>query len=328
MKLPDFDSVIAAAERLEGRAIKTALLEDAMISAIAGVRVLCKPEALQKTGSFKYRGAYNRLSQLSQAERRAGVVAFSSGNHAQGIARAAKELSIDAIIVMPYDAPKVKVAGVLKDGAIIVGYHRERESREEIAADIARDDSRTLVPSFDDPHIIAGQGTAGLELCQQAEALGAKLDAVIVPMGGGGLCAGINLAVEGVSPDTKVFGAEPAYHDDHRRSMISGMRERNVNAPDSLCDALLTPQPGAWTWPINGRLLKGVFAITDEECLLTMALAHKHLGITLEPGGAVALAAALSGRIREAGDFQTVGVVLSGGNVDPRVMERALALLD
>ncbi len=319
------DDVQAAAERLIGHAVKTPLLESRVLNAIAGRRVLCKAEVLQKTGSFKYRGALNRLSQLSAAQRKAGVVAFSSGNHAQGISRVAKELGISAVIVMPEDAPAVKVAGVLADGAKIVSYDRAGQSREAIAAAISAREGRVIVPSYDDPHIIAGQGTTGLEIAAQAKTAGAALSAVIICMGGGGLCAGSSLALARHAPAAKIFGAEPADHDDHRRSLHSGRRQRNDGAPDSLCDALLTPTPGDLTWPINSRHLTDVFAITDEECLMTMALAKMHLDITTEPGGAVALAAALSRRLPESGG--DVAVTLSGGNVDPSVMARAMALI-
>lgn len=318
-------TVDAAATRLLGHAIETPLIESRGLNAIAGRRVLCKDETAQKTGSFKYRGAINRLSQMTDNEKRQGVVAYSSGNHAQGVSRVAKELCISAVIVMPKDAPAVKVAGVKADGAEIVFYDRATQSREAIAADIHAREGRIIVPSFDDPHIIAGQGTVGKEIAAQSKALGADLSAVTICMGGGGLCAGSSLALDRYAPGVKVFGAEPAYYDDHRRSLHSGRRQVNSNPPDSLCDALLTPTPGDLTWPINRRHVTDIYGISDAECLLTMALAKQHLGVTLEPGGSVALAAALSGRLPA--DIGTVAVTLSGGNVDPAVMDRALALL-
>lgn len=320
-----YGSVLSAADRLFGHAVKTPLIESETLNAIAGRRVLCKDETAQHTGSFKYRGAYNRLSQLSVNEREGGVVAFSSGNHAQGVSRAAKELGISAIIVMPLDAPQVKVDGVLSDGAHIVSYDRMTESRESIAALIATRDGRVIVPSFDDAHIISGQGTTGLEIATQAADMGASLDGVIICIGGGGLCAGSSLAIEALSPRTKFYGAEPAYYDDHKRSLASGKRERNNGYEASLCDALMTPSPGELTWAINGPRLSGVYEVTDEECLLTMALAQRHLGVTLEPGGAAALTVALSGRLPA--HLKTVAVTLSGGNVDPAVFARAQAYI-
>lgn len=319
------DHVEAAKARLDGHAVKTPLLESKALNAIAGRRILCKAEILQHTGSFKYRGAFNRLVQMSPDERARGVVAFSSGNHAQGVARAARELGISAVIVMPADAPEVKCGGVVADGAKIISYDRLSESREAMAAQISAREGRIIVPSYDDPYIIAGQGTVGLEIAAQAKAMGAQLSGVIICMGGGGLCAGSSLALARHAPGVKVFGAEPADYDDHKRSFETGTRQANVNPPDSLCDALMTPMPGELTWAINSRHLSGVFGITDEECLLTMALAKQHLDVTLEPGGAVALAAALSGKLPEyMGD---VAVTLSGGNVDPAVVVKAMKLL-
>lgn len=319
----DFEDVKNAATRLSGHAVLTPVKTSAALDAIAGARVFAKCEPLQKTGSFKYRGAFNRLSQLSSDERARGVVAYSSGNHAQGVSRAAKELGISAVIVMPSDAPAVKVKGVLADGAKIISYDRAAESREQIADQISRDEGRIVVPSYDDAHIIAGQGTTGIELASQAP----DLDAVIICMGGGGLCAGISTAFAALSPKTKIFGAEPVGYNDHQMSLASGQYETLVNPPPSLCDALMTPSPGRLTFPINRRRLSGVFAVTDEECLLTMALVKRHLGVQLEPGGAVAMASALSGRLNAYGNFDRVGVILSGGNVDPAIAARADALL-
>ena len=317
MQTISYETILAAATRIDGHAVKTPLVESSVLNRIAGRRVLCKAEALQKTGSFKYRGAFNRLSQLSGESRARGVVAFSSGNHAQGVSRAAKELGISAVIVMPSDAPKVKVEGVLADGATIVSYDRFTESREGISANIAKREGRTVVPSYDDLDIINGQGTAGLEIAHQAKALGVTLDAAIICMGGGGLCAGTGTALKALSPNINIYGAEPADYDDHRRSFHAGRRIRLENPPHSLCDALMTPTPGAMTWPINFKHLSDVYGVSDQECLMTMALAKRHLDIALEPGGAAALAAALSGRLPC--QVTAVAVTLSGGNVDPAV---------
>ena len=293
------------------------MLRSARIDAIAGCEVHAKAECLQHVGAFKYRGARNRLAAMSAAERARGVVAFSSGNHAQGVARAARELGIDAVIVMPSDAPAVKVAGVRRDGATIRFYDRATESREAIADRIAARDGRIVVPSFDDPHIIAGQGTVGLEIARS----GVSFDAVVVCLGGGGLCAGITLAMQAEQPRAAILGAEPIDYDDHRRSLAAGQRVGLTATPPTLCDAIMTPRPGTLTWAINGPNLAGVFTVTDAECLRAMRLAHEHYGVTLEPGGAAALAAVLQGEL--AG--QRVAVTLSGGNVDAAVLARALA---
>ncbi|WP_026147725.1 threonine ammonia-lyase [Robiginitomaculum antarcticum] len=322
----NYHDVADASQRLRGKTKLTPVLQSKVLSQIAGYNIFSKAECLQHTGSFKYRGAYNRLSAMSADERANGVVAFSSGNHAQGVARAAKELGIDAIIVMPSDAPKVKVDGVLADGARIHSYDRMTESREKIAADISARDGRIVVPSFDDLYIIAGQGTAGIELAKQCEEMHITLDALIICLGGGGLCAGISTAFKHLSPHTKIFGAEPADYNDHQMSLSYGNRVTLISPPPTLCDALMTPQPGALTWPINSKNLSGVCTVTDEECLMTMKLAKQRLGVTLEPGGSVALTAALSGRFNSFGDFANVGVILSGGNVDPDVMARAMAM--
>jgi len=300
IRLPTFKDVQMAARRIEGHAIKTPLLRSDVIDIMTGKAVWFKPECNQKVGAFKYRGAYNRLSAMSLEERKRGVVATSSGNHAQGVSRAAKELDIDAIIVMPTDAPAVKTAGVRKDGASIKFYDRLTESREEIAIEISNRDGRIIVPSYDDPFIISGQGTVGLEIAQEAKVSGINFDALITCMGGGGLCAGISLAMNKLSPHTKIYGAEPKDYNDHQQSFASGRREALKTTPPTLCDALMTPTPGELTWPINSKSLSGVFTVSDQDCLLTMAIAKKELGVQLEPGGAVAMAALLTGRISQA----------------------------
>lgn len=319
-KAPTFSDVKAAAARLSGHAFDTPLIHSYAIDAMTGKTVWFKPECDQKVGAFKYRGAFNRLAAMSEAERARGVVAYSSGNHAQGVSRAAKELDMSAIIVMPSDAPSVKVRGVIADGAEIVVYDRMTESREDIAAEIAARDGRIIVPSYDDPYIIAGQGTVGLEIAQ-AET---QFDALITCMGGGGLCAGISLAMNALSPNTKIYGAEPRHYNDHQQSLAAGKRIALKNPPATLCDALMTPTPGALTWPINKAALSGVFSVTDADCLHAMKIAHEHLGVTLEPGGAVAIASLLQGVLKD-DRAKTICIILSGGNVDPSVLERALA---
>ena len=315
---PSYADVLAAARRLEGHAIKTPLLRSDALDTRLGKQIWFKAECLQKKNAFKYRGAFNRLSAMSAAERARGVVAFSSGNHAQGVSCAAKELGMDAIIVMPEDAPKVKTDGVLADGATIVSYDRNTESREEIAAAIAQRDGRTLVPSFDDPWIIAGQGTIGIELAEAEP----EFDAMITCLGGGGMCAGISLALTELSPQTRIFGAEPENYNDHQLSLRAGVRTTLSATPPSLCDAILTPQPGALTWPINVKSLSDVYTVSDEECLYAIKVTHEELGVTLEPGGAAAMAAVLAGNLPD--DVKTVAVILSGGNVDPSIFQRAL----
>ena len=322
-ELPTFKDVQAAAQRIKGHAFETPLLRSDVIDAMTGKTVWFKAECNQKVGAFKYRGAYNRLSAMSAGERKRGVVATSSGNHAQGVSRAAKELNIDAVIVMPTDAPKVKVAGVQNDGAQIVFYDRLTESREEIADDISRKEGRIYVPSYDDPFIIAGQGTTGLEIAQSD----VTFDALITCMGGGGLCAGISLAMNELSPQTKIYGAEPKHYNDHQQSFEAGKRVALREMPPTLCDALMTPTPGALTWPINSQSLSGVFAVSDMDCLMTMAIAKRELGVQLEPGGAVAMAALLKGALSDQPKLKTICIILSGGNVDPEVAERADAML-
>jgi threonine dehydratase len=320
---PVFADVYAAAERLAGHAQRTPLLSSTPLDERVGGRVLLKLETLQHTGSFKFRGAWNRLSQLTPVQRSAGVVAFSSGNHAQGVAAAARRLGIPAIIVMPSDAPTVKMRNTRELGATIVEYDRRRESREEIAARIAVERGAVLVPSFDDPDIIAGQGTVGLEIVAQATALAVPIDDVVVCCSGGGLVAGVALAVKELSPSTNVWSAEPAGYDDTRRSLASGKRVGNAPAPPSICDALLAPMPGELTFAINRTLLAGGFAVTDDEVCAAIAYAACVLKLVVEPGGAVALAALLSGQIDARG--RTVAIVLSGGNIDDEMLAAILA---
>jgi threonine dehydratase len=322
-RLPTFEDVQAAAARIAGHARRTPLLHGTALDARTGGRILLKLETLQHTGSFKFRGAYNRLSQLDDAQRAAGVVAFSSGNHAQGVAAAARLLGIPATIVMPADAPAVKMRNTLALGAEIVEYDRLRESRETIAARLANERGAVLVPSFDDPDIIAGQGTVGLEIAEQANEAGLAIDDVIVCTSGGGLVAGTALAIRALSPATRVWTAEPEGHDDHRRSLAAGRRESNRPGTRSICDALLAPEPGVLTFEINRRLLAGGVAVTDAEVRAAITCAARTLKLVVEPGGAVALAAVLAGRLEARG--RTVAVVLSGGNLDDALLVEILA---
>jgi threonine dehydratase len=319
----DASAVIAAAQRIKGHAVRTPLLENSRLNERVGGRVLIKPECLQHSGSFKFRGAYNRLSQLDEAARRAGVVAWSSGNHAQGVADAARRLGIAATIVMPADAPTIKAANTRALGATIVPYDRRHESREAIATAIADERGAVLVPSFDDPHIIAGQGTVGLEIAEQARALGAAPESVLVCCGGGGLIAGTATALADAVPGARVYSVEPAGFDDTARSLVAGEAISNDPDASSICDALLAPSPGSLTFPINQRLLAGGLVVTDDEVRGAMRFAFETLKLVVEPAGAVALAALLSGRI-DAKD-RTTAVVLSGGNVDPELFAKVIA---
>ena len=323
MSTVTFADIQAAAARIEGVAVKTPLIESPALNERLGGRILIKPETLQRVGAFKFRGAYNRLVQLSPDERARGVVAFSSGNHAQGVALAAKLLGIPAIIVMPHDAPAKKVAATRGYGAEVRIYNRYTEDRAAIAAEIAGTRGSTIVPPYDDPHIIAGQGTLGLELMQQAQALGARPDCVITPLGGGGLLSGVALAVKHLSPDAAVVGVEPEGHDDVLRSLQTGTFQTNSPDARTLCDALQTPTPGKITFPILQANVADVAVVTDAEVAEAMRVAFETLALVVEPGGSVGLAALLAGKVRHKG--AVTGLVLSGSNVDPGLFARVLA---
>jgi threonine dehydratase len=324
--LPTFADIEDAAAQIKGVAVETPLVRNDALDEAVGGRVFVKAEVLQRTGSFKFRGAYNRISRLNAEERKAGVVAYSSGNHAQGVATAANLVGAPAVIVMPADAPVLKIANTRALGAEVVLYDRARQSREDIAAGIqAERGGAILVPPFEDRFVIAGQGTAGREIAQQLEQFGAKADVLLCPTSGGGLTAGIALALETLSPATAVYGVEPAGFDDTARSLAAGHRVKNTAQSGSLCDALLTPEPGEMTFALNQPRLAGVLAVTDEEALAAVAFAFRHLKLVVEPGGAVALAALLSGKLKLEG--RTAVVVASGGNIDPGVFARALKLV-
>jgi threonine dehydratase len=318
-----YEDVVQAARRLSGHASVTPLLQSAVLNERTGATVLLKAENLQIIGAFKFRGAFNRLVQLNPDERARGVVAWSSGNHAQGVAAAAQRLGIHAAIVIPSDAPSIKVEGTRRLGAEIVFYDRHREDRERIGRSLAKERGATLVPSYDDPHIIAGQGTVAIEAVEQARAIyNAQFDTMLVPCGGGGLISGCALALNALCPSARIYCVEPAAFDDTARSLVSGKRETNDPNATSACDALMSPSPGALTFPINQRLLTAGLRVTDEMVFAAMAFAWKELKLVVEPGGAVALAAVLQGLIDCRG--KTVGVVLSGGNVDPELYARVL----
>ena len=314
--LPKVSNVEEAVTRLRNWVIETPVLESDILNERAGTRVLIKAESLQRGGSFKIRGALNHLLQLSSDECRAGVVAFSSGNHAQGVALAAKWLGIKATVVMPKDAPKIKMLNTQALGAEIVLYDRYSEDREHIASKIAEERSLALVPAFDHPDIIAGQGTVGLELAHWTKARGLQLGEVFVPCGGGGLSAGCGLALKSEFPECSVFAVEPDGYDDTTRSLETGDREMVQGHPPTICDALMVPAPGLMTFALNQELLSGGVTVNDTQVSHAIAFAATHLKLVLEPSGAVALAVVLN---RSAFKPECVGVVLSGSNVDPEV---------
>jgi threonine dehydratase len=313
--LPDFSDIQEARARIAGLAWRTPLVEFAELNARAGRRVLLKLESLQRTGSFKFRGACNLVGEIAAAEPGRSVVAFSSGNHGQAVAAAAAIFGLRATIVMPADAPAIKRQRTARYGARIVLYDRLAEDREAIARGIAADENAALVPPYEHPRIVAGQGTAGLELAEQAERRGVALSLVLVPTSGGGLIAGVALAMAALSPKTRIHPVEPAGFDDLARSLKSGRRERNATAGGSICDALVVRTPGEMTFRINRRLLAGGLAVSDEEARAAVKFAFRELKLVLEPSGAVGLAALLAGKVDdERGDL---AVILTGGNVDP-----------
>lgn len=320
---PSFAAIEAASSRLAGQAVVTPLLPVPALETSLGARVLVKPEVLQRTGSFKFRGAFNKISQLTAQERARGVIAFSSGNHAQGVAAAAQIFGIPATIVMPADAPAIKVENTRGYGAEVLLYDRYREDREAVAQRLVEERGLTLVRPYDDPAIITGQGTTGLEIAHQAQAQGIKLDFVLAPCGGGGLVSGISLAFAALSPTTAIYAVEPEGFDDTARSLTAGERLGNQPGARSFCDALLATMPGALTFPINRRLLKGALAVGDQEVAQAMAFAFRTLKLVVEPGGAVALAALLAGKLPT--KDKTIAVVLSGGNVERSTFVDALA---
>ena len=321
--LPTAADVEAAAKRIAGVALRTPLVSSPVLDAATGARVFLKAETLQRTGSFKFRGAYNRISSIPPERRAAGVVAYSSGNHAQGVAAAAKLCDMPAVIVMPSDAPKPKQQRTAALGAEVVLYDRDREDRAAIARDIAQKRGAVLVPPFDDPYVIAGQGTAGREIVEDLDRLGLKPDIVVVGASGGGLIAGIALAVKSRVPGAKFYSAEPEGFDDTARSFRSGKRETNARMSGTICDALMTATPGAITWEINRKLVGEGVVASDQEVGRAVAFAFRELKLVVEPGGAIGLAALLAGKLDIKG--RVVVAVLSGGNVDAELFHRLIA---
>ena len=317
-----YADIISAAKRLLPYAVRTPLLENPALNELSGARVLIKDEALQRTGSFKFRGACNRALQLAPDQKQGGIVAWSSGNHAQGVAAACAMLGMPATIVMPADAPVAKINGTKAYGATVKFYDRKKEDREALGREIAAKTGATIVPPFDDPKIMAGQGTVGLEIMDQAYALGLIPDLVLASSSGGGLIAGIATAVKETSPKTAVYAVEPVEFDDLARSLRSGKRESNRQEAQSICDSLQAVTPGRLTFSVNKRLLAGSLAVSDKAVLHAMKTAFEVLKLVIEPGGACPLAALLSGKLDIQG--KTVAVVCSGGNVDAEMFMRAL----
>ncbi|MEP3919587.1 threonine/serine dehydratase [Ascidiaceihabitans sp.] len=318
----NIEMIRAAAKRLEGKARRTPLLNSPFLDDIADRRVWVKPECLQHTGSFKFRGGWSAISALDPDVRKRGVIAFSSGNHAQGVALAAREHGISSVIVMPADAPALKIENTKALGADVVLYDRATEDRDEIGARLSKERGLTLIKPFDEPQVIAGQGTCGLEIAAQAAQVGVEQADVIVCCGGGGLTSGIALALEADAPQMRVRPAEPEGFDDVTRSLNTGAIQRNTAMSGNICDAIITPQPGDITFPIMQRLCGPGLVISEDEARHAMALAFSRLKVVAEPGGAAALAAALFRTDQIEGD--DVIVTISGGNVDAAMFQSAL----
>jgi threonine dehydratase len=321
--LPTHDDVQAARARIAGHIVRTPMLRHRALDDATGGTILIKPEPLQRTGSFKLRGATNAILRLNAAERRAGVVTHSSGNHGQATACAAASVGAHATIFMPDDAPHIKVDSTRSWGADIIRYNRHNDDREGITRAFAERTGAILVPPFDHEDVIAGQGTLALELVEDAKAAGLTMDAMLVCTGGGGLIAGCALGLEGASPGTAIYAVEPEGWDDTARSLVSGARETNAQGGSTLCDALLSKSPGRLTFEVNQPRLAGGLAVSDAEVFAAIAFAFRHLKLVVEPGGAVCLAALLAGKFDSRGKI--TGIVLSGGNVDPATFSRAFA---
>jgi threonine dehydratase len=324
------DDIRTAAERLTGKAVMTPLLESPLLNERLGCRVLIKAENLQLTGSFKFRGAYNRICQLDPKTLAKGVVAYSTGNHAQGVAAAAKYAGTQAVIVIPEDAPQIKKQNTRAWGAELAFYDRDKDDRVALAEEIAAArGGAALVPPFDHEQVITGQGTIGLEIMAQAQEMGATPDAVVIPCGGGGLTAGIGTAIKGLAPACDIFMAEPLAYDDTRRSLNAGERctvDLGPGHATTFCDALTAPMPGEITFPINQRHVSAVLAITDDDVCRGLYAAFSYYKLVLEPSGAIGLAALINGTLGQECNLQgkTIVVVASGGNIDATTFTDAL----
>lgn len=315
--LPTFSEILAARKRLHALASVTPLIEHPALNARTGGRILLKAETLQRVGAFKFRGAYNKIAQVDRETFPGGVVACSSGNHAQGVAAAATLLGLPSLIVMPSDAPALKIQRTKEFGAEVVLYDRVREDRDAIARRLCAERTAAYVHPFDDRDVIAGQGTAGLELMEQAAAADAVPDAVLVGASGGGVVTGVSIAVKEINPAIEVFSVEPAEFDDFSRSLKSGARERNDKLSGSICDALMAQTPGEITFALARKNLAGGLTVTDDEVRAAVRFAFEELKLVVEPGGAVSLAAILAGKIPARG--RVVAALLTGGNVDPEL---------
>ncbi len=322
MKTPDIDDVKAAQKRLAGHANRTPLLHSDILDARVGGRVFLKPECLQRTGSFKFRGAFNALTILGNKARKNGVVACSSGNHAQGVAEAGRLLGVGVTIVMPDDAPALKRSRTQRSGANVITYDRNTGDRDALTNTFAQDTGAIVVHPFNNELVVAGQGTAGLEAVEDMKEREIEPDMVLVPTGGGGLLAGTVLAVKSGFADAQIYPVEPQDFDDYRRSLQQGEIVTNEAAGGSLCDALLTPSAGEMAFSINRSHVSPGLVVSDKEALAAVAFAFHELKIVVEPGGAVALAALLSGKVDCSG--KTAIAILSGGNIDPEILQMAL----
>lgn len=323
MSLPTFADVEAAATRIAPYAVRTPILENAELNARTGGRIFLKPEMLQRTGSFKFRGAVNTVLQIASERRANGVVAFSSGNHAQGVAAAAREFGLPATIVMPKDAPAAKIEGTRRLGAEVIFYDRHGDDREAIAREIVARTGATLIQPFDNAQVVAGQGTMGLEIAADAKARGIALDAVVTPCGGGGLIAGVALAISGASPGTEVIGVEPERFDGMGLSLAAGQRISAPGGALSIADALMAPLPGQIPFAIAKNLVSKAVAVSDAELERAVSFAFQRLKLVVEPGGAAALAALLAGRFDT--NNKAIAVVLTGGNCDIATVARCCA---
>jgi threonine dehydratase len=321
--LPTVADIEAAAKRLAGVAVRTPLINAPVLDETLGARVFLKAETLQRTGSFKFRGAYNKISSIPPERCAAGVVAYSSGNHAQGVAAAARLLGMRATIVMPGDAPKAKRERTLALGAEVVPYDRNSEDRAAIAKKIVAERNATLVPPYDDPLIIAGQGTIGTEIVEDLAKLSLKPDIVVIGASGGGLAAGISLGMKSRVPSAKFYLVEPEGFDDTIRSFASGKREANPRMSGTICDALMSNTPGELTFPITRDLIGQGMTVNDAEVARAVRYAFNELKLVVEPGGAIGLAALLAGKL-DVKNRIVVGV-LSGGNVDADLFARLIA---
>jgi threonine dehydratase len=323
LSLPTLADVTKAAERLTGLAIATPLLSHPFLDDAVGGRVFLKCENLQRTGSFKFRGAYNALAALDPASRARGILAISSGNHAQGVAEAARLFGVPATIVMPADAPSSKKARTLRNRARVVEYDRASEDREEIASKIIAEEGSILIHPFDDPNVVAGQGTIGLEIVETVHMTGVAPDAILIPCGGGGLSGGIGIAFRNAYPNAALTLVEPDGFDDAGRSLEAGERRSNPKAAGSVCDGLLAPALGAIGFALNRKHGASAITVADADTLAAVAFAFNELKLVVEPSGAVAIAAMLSRAFDVRG--RTVVAVVTGGNIDQAMLERALA---